>query len=110
MMSAANVAKEMGCTPPIATALLTSQILPSRMVVHPTNGVELRMTTRERFEDFAAKYVSVHGIAVESGKHHRNVGRLMREMGIAPAFDPRATRTPFFERSRIRDALERLRA
>ena len=109
MMSARTVSLELGCTNPIANALLTSNILPSRLVAHPMTGVKMRMTNRANVSDFDAKYISVHGIAVNTGRHHRNVSRLMREMNVEPAFDPKITRTMFFDRSKISDALDRLR-
>jgi hypothetical protein len=110
LMSARTVAVEIGCTQPIADALLTSNILPSNVVVHPSNGVKVRMTTRDHFDDFTARYISVHRIAVDIGRHHRNVSRLLREMKVEPAFDPKTTRTQFFERSKIAQTLERLQA
>lgn len=110
LMSTRVVRIELRCSQDVARGLVESRILPSELTRHPVSATRCRMVKRSDFEAFVSRYISVNGLALETGRHHRNVLRLVTEMKVEPALDPAVTRTLFFERSRMAPIMERLRA
>ncbi|SNB71711.1 TniQ protein [Rhodoblastus acidophilus] len=102
-LTAQQVQQALKTTHAVVRALIDEGILRQEKHIHPVNRCPVMITPHAEFKSFQETYVSLTELAKKADTHPLTLKKLLYEMDIDPAIDPKRVHATFYERSKVQE-------